>query len=54
MGIEYSLRFEVPSAEAVAAELRHLPGARETAPWCFDLDGDPPSAVRVAGDHLPR
>jgi hypothetical protein len=41
MGIEYSLRFEAPDAEAVAAVLRRLPDAREAAPLSFDLGGDP-------------
>jgi hypothetical protein len=52
MGIEYSLRFESPDAEAVAAELRHLPGAREVAPHSFELregvaEGDWPHATVV-------
>jgi hypothetical protein len=31
MGIEYSLRFNAPDAEAVAEELRRMPGVREVA-----------------------
>lgn len=48
MGIEYSLRFSAPDADAVAALLRSLPGATASSPvgggppgHQFDLGADP-------------